>query len=377
MKLIYLANIILPEEWAHGIQIMKMCEAFAGHGLEVELVASAGQRKIKADPFDYYGVEKKFKLIKIPFLDFAPGNASAGYYWLRLASFLLPAKLYLAFKRYDVLYTREQVAGLFFKNFLLEIHSLPDLIKPWHRKIWKKAKKLVVLTSFIKERMISEGIDGSKILIAPDAVDMKEFDIDATKEQARRQLNLPLDKKIIMYSGSFYLHGWKGIDVLLGSLKYLDENHFLVLVGGEPGELAAIKEKYGSKNIILAGRRAHKEIPLYLKAADVLVLPNKKGNDNSEKYTSPLKLFEYMASGVPIVASDLPSIREILNGGNAVLVEPDSSEKLAEGVKKVLSDEQLAGNISQRSHQGAGMYTWEKRAEKITDFIALALAAKP
>jgi len=120
---------------------------------------------------------------------------------------------------------------------------------------------------------------------------------------------------------------------------------------------------------LLITQKPNKEIPFYLKAADVLVLPNKKGEDISEKYTSPLKMFEYMASKRPIVASDLPSIREILNDHNSIIMEPNDPQKLAEGIKEALNQD-LSQKISQQAFSDVQSYTWEKRTKKILEFIS-------
>ncbi len=181
---------------------------------------------------------------------------------------------------------------------------------------------------------------------------------------------LPQDKKIILYAGSFYLYDWKGVDVLLEVAQKLNaENWLFVLVGGNAKEIKEIQNKYQLENILLVGHQPQNEIPIYLKAADILVLPNKKGFEASEKYTSPLKLFEYMASGRPIVASDLPSIREILNENNAVLVEPNNAKALAEGIKKVLSNPELVDKISQKAYEDVKNYTWGKRVSQILKWI--------
>ena len=104
--------------------------------------------------------------------------------------------------------------------------------------------------------------------------------------------------------------------------------HSIRFCGGVPNMILINSEKKakGSENILVLGHKPHKTMPVFLKAADVLVLPNSAKEEISRSYTSPLKLFEYMASGRPIVASDLPSIREVLNENNSLLVSPDSSE---------------------------------------------------
>jgi glycosyltransferase involved in cell wall biosynthesis len=122
-------------------------------------------------------------------------------------------------------------------------------------------------------------------------------------------------------------------------------------VGGNKNEIEEIKKKYNYNldKVLLIERKPHSKIPYYLKAADVLLMPNKKGDQFSEEYTLPLKLFEYMASGAPIVASDLPSIRDVLNETNSVLVEPNNPQKLAGGIKKVLQDRNFSNKISKQA----------------------------
>jgi len=371
MKLVYLANIGLPAQWAHEIQIMKTAEAFAAHGAEVELVVPRRLLGGQSDPFAYYNIETKFKITKLPCFDFRPGHPGAFNFWLRLLSFLFFAKLYLAFKKYDILYTREQWAGLIFKNFNFEIHVLPQPIRGWRKRVWRKANSLIATTKSLKEQLVRLGIDEGKILVASNGLDLKNFDLAISKEEARKNLSLPLDKKLALYVGSFYIHDWKGLDILLDSTKYFSDDYVFVLVGGERNELARIREKYQSQRLILAGRQPYQKIPVYLKAADVLVLPNKKGQNmsESENYTSPLKLFEYLASGRPIVASDLPSVREIVNEDSAVLVEPNDPAALAAGIKKIFSDTVLAERISQCAFQEAKKYSWQKRTELILNFI--------
>lgn len=141
------------------------------------------------------------------------------------------------------------------------------------------------------------------------------------------------------------------------------------MIGGKGKDIVEIKEKFQKENILILGHRPYKEIPLYLKASDVLVLPNKRGDRASEEYTSPMKMFEYMASGVPIVASNLPSIKEVLNKENAILVEPNNPESLAEGIKKILQNKNLADKISRWALRDVQNHTWQKRVEKIINFI--------
>ena len=107
-----------------------------------------------------------------------------------------------------------------------------------------------------------------------------------------------------------------------------------------------------------------------MKACDALVLPNKKGDAISEKFTSPMKLFEYMASGVPIIASDLPSIREVLDENSAIFFEAGNSKDLHSAIQKLFSaPSRTREKLSLRAVSLSREYDWKKRGEKIAVFL--------
>src|SRR3989344_3910968 len=377
-KLIYIANARIPTEKAHGIQIMKMCESFGellargsvGRGGEIELLVPRRLNPIKQDPFDYYGVRRNFKITRLPTLDLITfGFGSLGFF-IETILFLISSTICLLFGKYDILYTREWLAGLFFRNIVLEIHSLPAKPNFFHKKAWRRARALLVLTSFIKNELVKFGVPENKVLVLPDAVDLAKFDIKISKEEARRKLGLPQDKKIILYTGSFYLYDWKGVDILLESAKNFGEDFLFLFVGGSGEEIEQIKSKYNNlSNVLLTEHKPYTEIPYYLKSADVLVLPNKAGHKMSEQHTSPLKLFEYMVSGRPIVASNLPSLREILTEKEAEFFRPNDSMDLTRAIKKVLENVSFAEELSRNALRKAQNYTWAKRARRALDFI--------
>jgi glycosyltransferase involved in cell wall biosynthesis len=386
MKLIYIANARIPTEKAHGFQIMKMCESFALYNandtnfyanatnkIEVELVIPKRFNKIQEDPFEYYGVKRSFKIKKLPCLDLIPLDKYLGNLglWIESFTFLISAFFYLLFKKADFFYTRDKeilLLTLVKKNFIYEAHGFPQnyfLYSPF----LKRLKRIVVITQKLKELFVKKGVPENKVLVAPDAVDLGEFDIKENQEDCRKKLNLPLDKKIVLYTG--HLYSWKGVDTLAQASQYLPKNIEIYFVGGTPED----KKKFATRNsqfeIKVIGQRPHSEIPYWLKAADVLVLPNTAKEDISKYWTSPIKMFEYMASKRPIVASDLPSIREILDENNSILVKPDDPESLAEGIKKMLEDKNLAEKISNQAFQDVQQYTWERRAENILKFISM------
>ena len=364
MKLIYITHTRIPTEKANGIQIMEMCEAFALSGIEVELIIPYRWNKIKDDPFDYYNVKPIFKITRLPCLDIMPLENYLGKlpHLLTVFSFFLSSKIYSLGKEYNVIYTRSKFASFFFKNFVLEIHYIPSRVKLFHKKTWHKATSLIALANIIKKELVLTGIPENKILVASNGVDIEKFSIDINKKEAREKLNLPANKNIIMYTGSFFLHSWKGVDNILQATSKLP-NHLFVLIGGTKKEIDKLSKEVAD-NVLLIKKQQHSQIPLYLKAADILLLPNTKEKAISEKYTSPLKLFEYMASKRSIIASNLPSIKEVLNEKNSLLVEP-TIQGLVSGINKISQNKEWADKISAQAFVDVQNYSWLKRAQKI------------
>ena len=374
MRLVYIANIRLPTEKAHGIQIMKMCEAFAEKGIDVELLVPARRNDLMDDPFEFYGIKRIFRIKKLPCLDILRFDFAKAGFLISTFTFLSATKIYLAFRNYDVLYARERLVGIFFTNYILEIHSLPMRINRFFRWFLRRSRFLAVITKYAKEKLVVEGIPAEKIMVLPDAVDLSEFNPAISKEEARKKLNLPLNKKIVLYTGSFLFYGWKGIGSLLEAGKLLNDNFLLVLVGGHPWEIKKIEELSPPSNVLLVPYQKHGIIPYYLKSADIFVLPNEKGEEISERYTSPLKLFEYMASKRPIVSSDLPSLREVLTDKEALFFEAGNSGDLATAIQKISGNPELSDQLSYNAYEKVKEYTWDKRAKKILMEISKSYA---
>lgn len=376
MKLIYIANARIPTEKAHGIQIMKMCEAFANGGLEVQLIIPKRRNPIENDVFEYYGIKTKFVIKTIYSLDLL-GIKYIGRFALyaQALTFAFSVFIYSLFHfndfRNSILYFRDEFSpwllSVFNRNTFLEIHAFGGRFK-YYKKLFSKISGLVLITQKAESEFLKLGVEKEKILIAPDGVDLEKFNLNLNKEEARGQLNLPLDKKLIIYSG--HLYNWKGVDDLAESSKYLPEDYLIIFVGGIRNDAKKFSDIHkNNKKIIIAGQKPYNQIPVYLKAADVLVLPNKTGSDLSVKYTSPLKLFEYMAARKPIVSTSLPSLREVLSCENSILAEPDNPFDLAQGIIKAISDKELSDKITKQAFFDVQKYSWQNRVAAIKDFI--------
>ncbi len=374
-KLLYLANLRLPTQKAYGIQIAKTCEAFARSSIRVHLVFPyRSNPTIKDDFFGYYSVERIFKVKRIPSLDF--------YLWGKMDKLTVHIKGFLSsialvayslFVKADIVYSRDELV-VFMLSFLkkpnkiiFEAHKFSDARKIFYNRFKKTNLKIVTITENLRKDFIKFGFRENIILTAPDGVDVEEFDLNISKEEAREKVGLPLDKKIIMYTG--HLFDWKGGHVL-AKAPQISQECISVFVGGMRHDVKEFKNKYKDRDsLIIVGEKPHKEIPVYLKAADILVLPNSGKEEISRKYTSPLKLFEYMASKRPIIASDLPSLREVLNSKNSFMFEADNPQSLADKVKYVLSEEDKGLQVAEEAFKDVQHYTWDKRVSKILPFI--------
>ncbi|MBU2263321.1 glycosyltransferase family 4 protein [Patescibacteria group bacterium] len=377
MKIIYITNARIPTEKAHGFQISKTCEKFSDFGNEIELWIPYRKNDITDNLFDYYGIRKNFKVKKISCLDIIFLSRYVGPFAFYAQSLLFSMKLFFEKAEKDsIIYSRDILTVLVFRlrgfDVVYNAHNWSKKMK-WFMKIFlNKDLKIVCNSEGTRKQIAKDGFTNS--IAVPNGVDLEDFDNLEDKFEIRKNLELPVDKKIIMYVG--HLYEWKGVDVVLDSAKLFcgKKDVIFVIIGGDEEE----RKKYVTKiinesvkNMLFLGHKFKKDIPMYLKSADILLLPNIAVTKESVNYTSPIKMFEYMASGVPIIASNLPSIREILNKKNSFLVEPNNPKALVGGIEKLLSDNIFAENIAGNAKKDVKKYTWDEYAKKILNFITI------
>lgn len=367
-RLAYIANIRFPTIQAHGLQIANTCQALAKKGIDLELIIPK-KFKLKGDPFEFYNIEKNFKVTPLFCVDFVAIKFLGWLgYWLESLTFSFSLWRYLKSHKYDAYYTRDLFQAMVLPQpFFVELHNIPRRGLFWHLKVWKRATGLVVISDGIKQALIKLGISADKILLARDAVDVEMFKNVPDKISCRRRLGLPLGQKIVVYTG--HLYRWKGADILAAAAGLLTNDVQVYLVGGLDRDVSKFRKKYNFSNLHIIGWRKSGEIPFWLKAADLLVLPNSAIGSIGSVYTSPLKLFEYMSSGTPIVASDLPALREVVSEADVFFVEADNPDSLAAAIKKTLSNSLLASKIIQSAQQKSKQFTWEERANLIYNFL--------
>ncbi len=364
-RLVYIANARFPTEKAHGLQIAKMCEAFARLGYEVELWLPQRKNHIRQDPYDFYDVAKNFKLRFFPVIDLVGVIPRLGF-WLENVTFTQGVARALRTEPDDtIIYSRDQISLYWLtkktkRKCYFEFHNPPHKVMAQHKHLWSTVSHIFAINQLTADFLQRQGIETDKITVSPSAID-EQFLIDlrnTDSAQLRHQLNINQQKKIMVYTGHLYPE--KGIDTLLAAITMLP-NYHLCLVGGIEELVAYYRSdasQYGySDQVTFVGWVPHREVAKYLAIADILVLSNSVKYEESSSYTSPMKALEYVASGKPIVASDVPALREVFHDHPVTFFTADDASSLAEAVMKARPS---SGSSSQ-------LLTWDQRAKMISE----------
>jgi glycosyltransferase involved in cell wall biosynthesis len=376
MNLKYITNSRIPTKRANGVQIMIMCNAFSMFVKSVELIVPKRFNKIKTNPFKYYKLKKSFKIKHIFSFDTIsliresqPLFLKKFLFWVQWISFGFSTLRY-AFSK-DIIYTRDEfvvtLLSMFSKNCVYEVHRLPDSMHLLYRFVFSRCKNIVTINSYLKKTISKKyGINENKIFVAHDAIDEKEFSTKLSKAKAKKILEIDSKKTIIMYIGA--LEGWKGHETLLGASKSLDASFEVVIIGGDKETISKLKKKYPKVKFL--GFKPYYELHLNQQAADILIVPNSGKHKISKYYTSPLKLFAYMASNRPIICSDLPSMREIVSEKDVLFFESDSVKDLTNSINKLAKNSKLQKDLAKSCFKKVKDYTWDNRAQEILKSIS-------
>jgi glycosyltransferase involved in cell wall biosynthesis len=402
-KVIYVSNARLPTEKAHGYQISQMCQGFIKLGLDVRLISPNRKTDITQSLKDYYNLSVELVPDKLYVLDLFPLIARFGKYgrykilqtisfYIATISYAVSASFALKKLKNDtcIYYFRDPLllflvsilsSDKILNNVVLELHSLPSskLKNYIYQHFQKKLKSITSLTQQTKSKLLEQGYFESNISVSPDGVDLDTFNLSISTKDARKKLNLPAAATIAMYVGKFHTNGMeKGIPEIIESAKYLiNKYHDLIFcfVGGPLDRVPYYNELIVYNGLpldrfLFLEKQPVKMVPIYLKAANMLLMPHPPTNFYMF-YISPLKLFEYMVSRRPIVASDLLSIREILKDAiNALLCVPGDSKSLAMKIELLINNPDMADKIAYEAFTEVKKYTWIQRADNIIKMLS-------
>ena len=354
-KLIYISNSFLDLRKANSVQVTKMSESLGKHR---NLILFAHLKNTK-DVHKKFGLRNTFKIYKYPTS-------------LRIINvfFSVFKSLIYSFEKKVVVFTRDPLAALlcslFRLQFVYEVHNLPH-----------SNQMRIIESIFLKSRFLISSIFISKNLkieYEKQYFRNKKFSVlhdgaDTNKKQIH--YNKKTRNLDIGYIG--HLYKGRGIELILSLADKFPYQNFH-LVGGEDEDIKRIKCIKPS-NVIVHGYVEPSKTQDFRNSFDILLMPYQPGLGNSNsiydtsRWMSPLKLFEYMSSGKPIISTDLDVLREVLDDSCSILVSYDL-DSWETALMKLIKNPELRKQLGQKAHyKFHKKYTWSKRAKEIIKII--------
>lgn len=395
MRLLYATTARLPTHRAHGLQIVASCAAFAAAGAEVTLAVAdrSPERGIAAelDPRDHAGLPHGFRIERVPCVD--PGWRRPGLepaaFRLMAASFGIALRRRVARHGRDaVVYSRDPIPLLLLgaarsrPRLVYEAHQLPvGGAGRWlQRRVVRRAELVVAVTGQIAAAAAAAG--ARRTLVARDGYRDDLFAGLPSREAARSLLGLPREAFLVGYSGQLATLGMaKGVEQLLDAAAALrDLPLAVVVVGGSAEEVEELRRRWQAaggeaERLIAPGQLPPAAVPTWLAALDVGTVPL-PDTPHFALCASPLKLFEYLAAGLPIVASDLPSLAEVVTDGETALLTPPADVVgLAAALRRLEADPDLRARLAAGARRLAPAFSWSARVELILGALDAAAAA--
>lgn len=360
------------ETAANLTQALSFMEKMATY-YDVKFITPWRSTKKFQEILDSIGVERTFSrtFLPVPFTN----KLLLAENFLRLIQFTLMIPLVW---NYEIIWSRDP-------SFFYFLSLLPKWMRPKGKKVLEMHKiyqfttqkmsaaqeqralsqtdAIVAIAHAIKEDLITYyDYPPEKITVATSATSEQFFEPDP-----------PLERKPgeVVYTGSFL--SWKGVDTLISSAKYLDPGISISLYGGsgkELSEMQALAKQEGVEDKVhIHGFISRNAVANILHKASIGVIPN-NGELEGQRYTSPLKIFEYLAAGLPIISSDLPSMREIISEPeNGIFFEPRNAKDLAEKINNLHKSQELQRAMGKRNAMIGKQKTWANRAKKAHEFL--------
>jgi glycosyltransferase involved in cell wall biosynthesis len=370
MQLVYVGNSAIPSRSANSINVMKMCAAFSGLGHEVVLLTpNRGPIEQDVDDiYDFYGVERSFDVRVLPWR----GIAGRSFMYAFRAA-------YEARRRnWRLVYTRF-VRGAFACALLrvpvvLEVHAPPGdggkidgMLFRWLVNSLQ-LQRVVVISEALRAHVQREhpGLE-NKLIVAHDAA---ESTTDVSIEPVMLRGNP--ERLKVGYVG--HLYQGKGMELIAKIAERCSWADFHI-VGGTRADIDRWSaELSDAENVHFYGHVPHGRTPGYLAAFQVLLAPYQRrvtvlGLGDIASWMSPLKIFEYMAAGKPIVCSDLPVLREILDHNETgIFCEPEEAADWASAIERLSRDAALMARLGDNARALlTERYSWAKRARRVLD----------
>lgn len=357
-KSYYIAEIFLPNKSAYSTHVIKMCNELTNKFSSTELILFHSNKNLTYQKLkkDYILTGRKSFRIKNFF------SFRVNINFIKRLLFGYRVANYLKNKKHDFVITRSLITSFFLS--LYKIYHKVEI----HNELMGLTKFLLINLNFLNSnyvekvvfisRELSKKFSTNKKLILHDAVDIKNFN----------KIKIKNKFKNVGYVGSFYKG--RGIELIIQlARKNLNLNFYLI---GQVNRFKPFSKL--TPNVKILKHVPYSEIPMILSKLDILLMPYQKvvqinsDNLNTASYCSPLKMFDYLASGKIIISSNLPGIKEILkNNYNSIIVDNNSVYNWDRSIKKILTNKTLAYKLSINAYNTALKNTWQIRLNKMVE----------
>jgi glycosyltransferase involved in cell wall biosynthesis len=356
----------IPSLAASSVHVMKMCQAFQQEGYTTSLHAPRAHMSVK-DIWQHYGIQTRFALHLMHTIPL-----------LRKQDIALRASIF-AYRQAHTVSMGRNLAGAMWSSLfgvptLFESHELPHSTTAqfYTRQLFRGTgfKGLIVISPPLKERYLQHYGDllhENDIHVEPDAVDLERFQMAPTALLAKQQLGI--DNFVVGYVG--HLYPGRGIEQVIALAQNFSQITFLIVGGTETDLQHWQKQTVSLDNIRFTGFVPNGDLVKYMASMDVFLMPYQQkvtvygGKGNTSEWMSPMKMFEYMAGKRPIISSNLPALRTILNQHNAILCPPEDTKAWVSAVQSLYENQTLRQQLAEQAYQDVQYYTWCKRVQRI------------
>ncbi|MFA4971005.1 MAG: glycosyltransferase family 4 protein [bacterium] len=373
MKIIYLSSSIVPSQSANSIQVMRMCAALARADNEVTLVARRRRQCGEdVDLFSYYGVDHNFKV-----KTFLAPNIRYGSSLFALTKLRCLIK---AYRSNEVLIYGRDIYGVCLAlhngfRVIYETHAPPGrnvarrVLEGWLLRQRRLVKCVTISKALRAEYCRLHRAVAEKIEVHHDAADCDDqlYEKRSCDGSAASPLQVGYVGKVLF---------GRGIELIVEMANQLPDVAFHI-IGGTKDDVVAYVSSVPD-NLHCHGYVAPAEAGRYRAMCDVLLMPYQNKLEvtgrkvDTSRWMSPLKMFEYMASGKAIVASDIPVLREVLDKTNSVLVHPGNVDEWVNAVT-LLKDPCVRRRYADAARsEFERKYTWDVRAKNVLRGINVA-----
>jgi glycosyltransferase involved in cell wall biosynthesis len=359
---------------------MRQCESFAKIGNEVILLRPYRANHIKEDAFDYYGISRNFSILTMNSIDFYFALGRFGFFCSRLSQMIVGTFMIMRMsKEIDIIYTRDPwmiVLSLFLdvnKKIVYEAHKTYGSLLS--RYVVERADLTICITKSLRE-FYTLFVKKKDIIVEPSGVDLTQFQTQCSQQQLREKFGIPISKKVLGYVGRYTTMGEeKGVSDVVRAFAAVHlkcPDSFLLIAGLEDHEIDSLRLTCLALGLaeedFLLLPLVQKDFASYVQVSDFLIM-NYPNTEHYRYYMSPTKLFAYLGSSRAVIASDLPSIREIVDESMVHFINPDDRESLEGAIAQVYLERIPTAPMIENALLHVQKFTWDSRSKRILEAL--------